>query len=150
MSEGEPLPLDLMVGNPLVPAGEAGEGGVPFDLREAEFLGYLVVEVSAGRMFVIREVESPFQMVAMRVVDGVDAVGLMDHIGVLFSRAGKGVPCDLPDPLGKFASGSVDFSEAENADAPPEFFEGRVDVFRIDEDFSRLPFCEALARLIDP
>ena len=60
MVEGKALGFDLMIGDPLIAAVEAGEGGIPFDFGDVEFMRYLVVEVFSRGVVVVGEVEDPF------------------------------------------------------------------------------------------
>lgn len=136
MAEGEPFSFDLMIRDALIAAVKAGESWIPFYFRQFEFLRNLVIEFFAGRMFVVRDVEDPLQMVPQRIVDRPCAVGFMDHVRIVLAAAGKGVTFELFDPFGKFPARAVDLGETESADMPSEFFQGKVVLLGVDQDFS--------------
>jgi len=60
VSKSEPLNLDFMVGNALIARVEAGNGGIPLWKGKVVFCSDRLVELFAGGMVVVSEIEDPF------------------------------------------------------------------------------------------
>jgi len=99
MGQSKPFGFDLVVRDPFVAAMKARQGWIPFDGREMEFSCDRIVELAAGRVVVVGDVENPFKLMGEGIVDAPGAILLMDHIRIMVSRARKDLAFQLLDPL---------------------------------------------------